>query len=204
MRLVLEVIRKELRDLIRFIVHGEKRRDVITHLEDPVTKIVYGVGADMGEDYEDYKLKVERYLKDYSETVVIHKLRTNKPMTEDEFAQLEYIFTHELGNAEDYARAYGDTPFGLLVRKLVHLDRDAAMEAFAGFLNDRSLNEQQISFVKRVVNYVVDNGYMEPQALTQPPFDRPKSFVRMFSTQQQMDLLTAIRNIRENATRPAA
>ena len=202
--LVLEVIRKELRDLIRFIVHGEKRRDVITHLEDPVTKIVYGVGADIGEDYEDYKLKVERYLKDYSETVVIHKLRTNKPMTEDEFAQLEYIFTHELGNAEDYARAYGDTPFGLLVRKLVHLDRDAAMEAFAGFLNDQSLNEQQISFVKRVVNYVVDNGYMEPQALTQPPFDRPKSFVRMFSTQQQMDLLTAIRNIRENATRPAA
>ena len=81
MRLVLEVIRKELRDLIRFIVHGEKRRDVITHLEDPVTKIVYGVGADIGEDYEDYKLKVERYLKDYSETVVIHKLRTNKPMT---------------------------------------------------------------------------------------------------------------------------
>ena len=72
------------------------------------------------------------------------------------------------------------------------------MEAFAGFLNDQSLNEQQISFVKRVVNY------MEPQALTQPPFDRPKSFVRMFSTQQQMDLLTAIRNIRENATRPAA
>ncbi len=78
------------------------------------------------------------------------------------------------------------------------------MEAFAGFLNDQSLNEQQISFVKRVVNYVVDSGYMEPQALTQPPFDRPKSFVRMFSTQQQMDLLTAIRNIRENATRPAA
>ncbi|SCH55774.1 Domain of uncharacterised function (DUF3559) [uncultured Collinsella sp.] len=177
---------------------------MITHLEDSVTKIVYGVGADIGEDYEDYKLKVERYLKDYSETVVIHKLRTNKPMTEDEFAQLEYIFTHELGNAEDYARAYGDTPFGLLVRKLVHLDCDAAMEAFAGFLNDQSLNEQQISFVKRVVNYVVDNGYMEPQALTQPPFNRPKSFVRMFSTQQQMDLLTAIRNIRENATRPAA
>lgn len=84
------------------------------------------------------------------------------------------------------------------------MDRDAAMEAFAGFLNDQSLNEQQISFVKRVVNYVVDNGYMEPQALTQPPFDRPKSFVRMFSTQQQMDLLAAIRNIRENATRSAA
>ena len=202
--LTLEEIRKELRDLIRFITHGKKRRDVITHLEDPVTKIVYGVGTDMDEDYEDYKLKVERYLRDYSDTLVINKLRTNKPMTSEEFTQLEYIFTHKLGNAEDYAKAYGNTPFGLLVRKLVHLDREAAMEAFADFLNDQSLNEQQISFVKRVVNYVVDNGYMEPQALMQPPFDRPKSFVRMFTTQQQRNLLTAINTIRDNATQPAA
>ena len=50
-------------------------------------------------------------------------------MTEFEFEQLERIFTHDLGNAEDYAKAYGDTPFGLLVRRLVHLDHDAAMAA---------------------------------------------------------------------------
>ena len=190
--------------LIKFIVKGPRHRDVVTHLDDPVTQITYGIVANIGEDFEDYKLKVERYLKDYGNNLVIHKLRTNKPMTEYEFGQLERIFTHELGNAEDYARAYGDTPFGLLVRKIAHLDRDAAMEAFAGFLNDQSLNEQQISFIKRVVDYVVENGYMEPRVLNQPPFDRPRSFMQIFSTQQQMDLVGVIKSIKENAVTPAA
>lgn len=202
--LTLECIRKKLRALIKFIVDGPRRRDVITHLDDPVTQVVYGVVADMAEDYEDYKLKVERYLKDYGDNLVIHKLRTNKPMTEYEFVQLEHIFTHELGNAGDYTKAYGDTPFGLLVRKIAHLDRDAAMEAFAGFLNDQSLNEQQISFIKRVVDYVVENGYMEPKALNQPPFDRPRSFMQIFNTEQQMALVTVIKSIKDNAVSPAA
>lgn len=202
--LTLEQIRKSLRGLIQFIVGGPGRRTVITHLDDPVTSITYGVEADIGEDYADYKLKVERYLKDYADTLVIHKLRNNEPMTAYEFEQLESLFTHELGNAADYAKAYGDTPFGLLVRKLVHLDREAAMNCFSEFMSDQSLTEQQISFVKRVVNYIVDNGYMEPQALTQPPFDRPQSFVRMFNTQQQMNLVAVINNIKRNATQPAA
>ena len=34
---------------------------------------------DIGEDFEDYKLKVERYLKDYADTLVIYKLRSNNP-----------------------------------------------------------------------------------------------------------------------------
>lgn len=202
--LALEDIRKRLRSLIKFIVDGPCRRDVITHLDDPVTQVIYGVVADMGEDYEDYKLKVERYLKDYGSNLVIHKLHTNKPMTEYEFVQLEHIFTRELGNAGDYSKAYGDTPFGLLVRKLAHLDRAAAMEAFAGFLNDQSLNEQQISFIKRVVDYVVENGYMEPKALNQPPFDRPRSFMQIFNTEQQVALVAVIKSIKENAVSPAA
>lgn len=203
--LILEDIRKKLRSLIKFIVHGPGRRHVITHLDDPVAQITYGVHADMAEDFEDYKLKVERYLKDYGNNTVIHKLRTNRPMTAFEFQELERIFTHELGNAEDYAKAYGEEPFGLLVRKIIHLDRDAAMEAFADFLNNQSLNEQQISFVKRVVEYVVDNGYMEAQDLVKNPrFTRPQSFTRLFSSQQQMDLVAIVKSIKENAVTPAA
>ena len=125
-------------------------------------------------------------------------------MTEREFKELERIFIHELGSASDYEHAYGDTPFGLLVRKLVKLDRDAAMGAFAEFINSENLTEQQISFVHKVVNYVIENGYMEPAALTQPPFDRPQSFVRMFDTKQRMGLIAIISKIKENAERATA
>lgn len=202
--LQLEEIRQELRGIIRFLPRGSAKKDVVTHLADPVTEMTYGAVAEPGEDFTDYKLKVERYLCDYGNSLVIHKLHYNLPMTEKEFEELERIFTNELGNADDYERAYGDTPFGLLVRKLVKLDRDAAMEAFADFINSEQLNEQQISFIRRVVDYVAENGYMDPAALAQPPFDRPQSFVRMFGAQQRMGLIAVINRIKENAEKPAA
>ena len=202
--LKLEKLRCELRGLMRFIPRGLGRRDVITHLDDPVTNIEYGATATTGEDFTNYRLKVERYLRDYGNSLVIQKLHRNLPMTEYEFVELERIFTQELGTADDYERTYGETPFGLLVRQLVKLDHDAATEAFAEFINSQALNEQQISFVRKVVDYVVENGYMEPVALTQPPFDRPQSFVRMFTTEQQMSLVAIISRIKSNAENPAA
>lgn len=203
--LKLEEIRLELRGLIRFLANiAQKRKDIITHLEDPVGSIVFDVNADLGEDYSDYKLKVERYFKDYGNSLVIQKLHKNMPMTSKEFEELERIFTHEIGNAEDYSRTYGNTPFGLLVRKIVKLDYDAAMNAFADFINNEELTEQQISFVHKVVNYVVENGYMDLSALGQPPFDRPQPFVRLFNTKQQMGLAAIINDIKANAEQPAA
>lgn len=202
--LKLEELRCELRGLMRFIPRGLGRRDVVTHLDDPVTNIEYGATATTGEDFTNYRLKVERYLRDYGNSLVIQKLHRNLPMTEYEFVELERIFTQELGTADDYERTYGETPFGLLVRQLVKLDHDAATEAFAEFINSQALNEQQISFVRKVVDYVVENGYMEPVALTQPPFDRPQSFVRMFTTEQQMSLVAIISRIKSNAENPAA
>ncbi len=202
--LVLEHVRKELRGLIRFLPKGPGRKDVVTHLTDPATSFEYGVVADPGEDFVDYKLKVERFLSDYGNSLVIHKLKNNLPMTDVEFQELERIFTVELGTANDYERTYGDTPFGLLVRKTVHLERQAAMDAFAEFINSESLTEQQISFVHKVIDYIVANGYMEPAALAQPPFDRPQSFVRMFDSRQRMGLIAIINTIKENAEKPAA
>lgn len=199
----LEELRCELRGLMRFL-EDERVPCVVTNLSDPVTDVVYDVSAGKGEDFSDYRLKVERYLKDYANSLVIQKLRRNIPMTEKEFGELERIFTYELGNSDDYERAYGDTPFGLLVRKVVKLDRDVAMAAFADFINSENLSEQQISFVRRIVDYVVENGYMDPAALAQPPFDRPQSFVRMFSNKQQLGIVSIIKAIKANAEVPAA
>ncbi len=202
--LQLEKIRSELRGLLRFLQGDAGHRPVVTHLADPVTEVNYGVGASPGEDFSDYRLKVERWVRDHVNETVVYKLRHNQAMSAYEFKELERIFTHELGNVSDYERAYGDTPFGLLVRKLIKLDRAAANEAFAEFINSQALNEQQISFVRKVVDYVVENGYMDVSVLTRPPFDRPSSFSRTFNTQQQIGLVAAINKIRQNAEMPAA
>lgn len=78
--------------LMRFIPRGLGRRDVITHLDDPVTNIEYGATATTGEDFTNYRLKVERYLRDYGNSLVIQKLHRNLPMTEYEFVELELHF----------------------------------------------------------------------------------------------------------------
>ena len=126
-------------------------------------------------------------------------------MTPYEFAELERIFTQELGSADDYKHNYGDTPFGLLVRSIVKLDRDAAMAAFAEFINRENLTEQQVSFVHKVVNHMVNNGYMEDLgSLLKAPFDTPQPFLRMFNVKQQKGLVAIINQIKENAVKPVA
>lgn len=75
---------------------------------------------------------------------------------------------------EDYKREFGDTPFGLLIRKVAKLERDAAMNVFSKFINDENLNHRQITFVRKIIDYVVQNGYMESVSLlTKAPFDKP-------------------------------
>jgi len=51
-----------------------------------------------------------------------------------DYNELERVLTSELGSREDYVREFGDTPFGLLVRKIAKLDHDAAMQAFSDFV----------------------------------------------------------------------
>lgn len=202
--LTLDEVRRELRDLVKFLVEGTKTPVVITNLTDPVLGRKEGDLVDPGEDYADYKLKVNRFVSEHRDHFVIEKLRRNMPMTQLELDELERIFTSELGTANDYQGAYGDVPFGLLVRKIAKLDHEAAMAAFADFINDATLSRDQVAFVHKVVDYVEENGYMEPAALMRAPFDRPTSFVRLFDDARQKRLVKIIKQVRDNAVTPAA
>lgn len=202
--LTLEGIRTELRGLIKFLIDGGLTAPLVTSLTDPVLSRREGEAIDPGEDFADYRLKVDRYLAEHSDMTVIHKLRRNVPMTALEYGELERIFVEELGSEEDYRRTYGSTPFGLLVRKITKLDHEAAMEAFAEFMNDETLSQSQIAFVHRVVEYVENNGYMEPASLAKAPFDRPVSFFRLFDDGRQKRLVQLINQVKANALSPVA
>ena len=117
-----------------------------------------------------------------------------------DYSELERVLTSELGSREDYVREFGDTPFGLMVRKIAKLDHDAAMQAFSDFINDASLNQKQIAFVHKVITFVEQNGYMESVTdLRKPPFDKPISFLRLFNAQKQAQLIAAINAVKDNA-----
>ncbi len=151
-------------------------------------------------DFEDYHKKVNRYIEEHKDNPVIYKLNHNLPLLQSDYKELERIFIQELGNSKDYKREYGDIPFGLLVRKIAKLDHDSAMSAFSEFINDSSLNQQQIAFIHKIILYIENNGYIEDiKILMKPPFDKPYGFIKIFDVQTQKDIIKIVESIKNNA-----
>lgn len=203
--LLFEQARKELRGLIQFIVDDSSTRSVITRLADPVMERKEGEQLDAAYDFEDYRAKVNRYVNEHGDTLAIYKLTHNIPLASGDYQELERVLTSELGSEEDYRREFGDTPFGLLIRRIARLDHQAAMEAFSAFINNESLNQRQIAFVHKIITHIEQNGYMESTAaLTKPPFDKPLSFTKLFDKKIQAELMAAISRVKDNAVRVIA
>lgn len=199
--LLLEKVRKELRELIKFLVEGTPvKNPIITRLADPIIDQQEGVQLDPAYDFEDYRAKVNRYVMEHGNTLAIYRLTHNIPLTEGDYHELERVLTSELGSKEDYEREFGDKPFGLLIRTIAKMNHEAAMEAFSQFINDQSLNQKQIAFVYKIINHIEQNGYMESvSVLTKPPFDKPLSFIKLFDRTKQGEIMKAINQVRDNA-----
>ncbi len=140
-----------------------------------------------------------RKTNEHGTSTAIYKLTHNIPLSPGDYDELERVLTRGLGSREDYLREYGDTPFGLLVRKIAKLDHDAAMQALSAFINDASLNQRQMKFVLKVINHIEQNGYTESTAeLVKPPFDRPIKFSKLFDESKRTSLVAAIEQGRNN------
>ncbi|MDO5346703.1 MAG: type I restriction-modification enzyme R subunit C-terminal domain-containing protein [Lachnospiraceae bacterium] len=204
--LLFEKVRKELRELIKFLDEGgTEQKRIVTKLTDPVIDQQEGIQLDAAYDFEDYCAKVNRYVNEHGNTLAIYKLTHNIPLAMGDYQELERVLTSELGSKEDYNREFGDTPFGLLIRKIAKLDHEAAMQAFSAFINDQSLNQKQIAFVNKIIKHIELNGYMENVAeLTKPPFDKPISFIKLFDAKTRAALMETINQVRENAVQIVA
>jgi type I restriction enzyme R subunit len=122
-----------------------------------------------------YEKKVKEYLQDHVDHLVIHRLRTNQPLTELDLQGLQATLV-EIGQEDGVSLLSGllarsEAPsLAYFVRSLVGLDRHAAQAAFSGFLSDRSLTPPQIRFVEMVIDQLTARGIMQASALYEPPF----------------------------------
>lgn len=198
--LSLERIRMEIRPLIKFLIDS-KNKIVFTDLHDIRIETGNGESLPLPTSSEEYKERVNSYILQHKDRLSIQKLIRNLPMTEADFKDLEHVFTGELGTKEDYQKAFQDKPLGLLVREIAKVDRTAAQKAFADFIADNSLTQQQIVFVERIIDYIVQNGYIKPAVFNLPPFDRPQKLVTLFDAQKQEKLYKVIENVTNNAVK---
>jgi len=107
-----------------------------------------------------------------------------------------------VGGAADIQRAAEESQgLGLFVRSLIGLDRQAAKEALAGFLNGKSLGANQIEFVNLIVNHLTEHGVMDAVMLYESPFTdlTPRGPDGLFSSAQVDELLGAIEQVRQMA-----
>ncbi|MGV8149922.1 MAG: type I restriction-modification enzyme R subunit C-terminal domain-containing protein, partial [Alkaliphilus sp.] len=174
-----EAVRIALRDLIKFL-DSQQTAIYYTNFADEVIETKEGAGEYSVNDMQGYKKKVDRYLSEHQNDIVVYKLRNNKEISEEDVKHLEKILWQELGTKEDYRKEYGDEPLLQLVIKIVGLDPKAANVAFNKFLSDESLNYHQMEFVKLIVNFIIKNGIIDKNVLTEHPFSKYGTVVNLF------------------------
>ena len=200
-----EEIRKELRNLIQFI-DPYNRPPVYIDIEDTLNDIdeeyVY---VSTGNNFTNYRKKLEKYLTGNLENSIIWKIRHNIRLTELEKENLEKILFEELGSNKEYAETFGDTNVIKAVRNIVGLDKSVASDIFYKYINENRLNMKQIQFVKLLVDYVVKNGTIEMEKLTEQPFNNVGQVYELFGN--NVDLFKEIRDdiekINDNAEKLA-
>ncbi len=196
---VLEDIRKHLRGLIQLLKDNGKSRIIFTDFTDALVEQKDGQYEPTGTAFKNYRLKVEKYIRENANHMVIWKLRMNKPLTKEDIGVLEGILWGQVGTKEEYQHEFKDKPLARLVREIAGLDMQAANEAFSTFLSDHSLTPEQIEFIKMIVDFVVKNGILELNQLSKEPFKTIGSIVELFPTDKSRELLTVIKGINQNA-----
>jgi len=171
----LEELRLRLRELVP-LLDKRKRKIVFTDFQDKIMEVREDAGVYMPKmTGAQYEKKVKEYLRNHLNHIVIHRLRTNLPLTETDLQGLETTLI-EIGEEDGKTLLSGllarsEAPsLAHFVRSLVGLDRAAAQSAFSEFLSDESLTPQQIRFVEMVIDQLTSRGVMEASALYEPPF----------------------------------
>ena len=175
-----EHIRENLRGLMKYIPHPKLR--YITNFDDEILSVEWNESDLESDDLKNYKAKAEFYIRQHQDEAVIAKLKGNIPLNAEDVKSLERILWSEVGSKNDYEAEYGEKPLGEFVREIVGLDMSAAKAAFAEYLNDVSLDADQIYFVNQIVEYIIHNGVMKDMSVLQEaPFTDRGSIVEVFT-----------------------
>ena len=175
-----EEIRERLRNLMKYLPHSNVRYD--TNFADELLSIEWNESELENDELKNYKAKAEYYIRQHQDNIAIAKLKTNQPLTAADIATLEEALWQEVGTKQDYEQEYGSKPLGEFVREIVGLDMNAAKEAFSEYLTNTSLDDRQIYFVNKIVEYIVHNGILKDfSVLQESPFTDRGSVVEVFT-----------------------
>ena len=133
----LEKLRLRLRGLVPFL--DKKTRTIVyTDFQDEITAVREDAAVYLPKmTGVQYEKRVQEYLKNHLDHIVIRRLRTNQPLTATDLRGFEQTLV-EIGKDDGQTLLTGllarnDAPsLAHFVRSMVGMDRAAAQEAFSG------------------------------------------------------------------------
>ena len=200
---MIDHMRIHLRDLIKFIDRQEQRI-VYTNFEDQMGEIqeVDVPNQQTGFSSYQYRKKVEAYIRANENHVAIAKLKRNVPLTDSDLESLETILfdSTEIESREQFEKVFGKgVSLKLFIRKLIGLDRNAAKQAFAQYLESSNFGANQIRFIENVIDHLTQNGVMDPGQLYESPFieAHPDGLDGIFGNDDADQIVSIVRSFNE-------
>lgn len=103
--------------------------------------------------------------------------------------------------AHQVAPAEQSHGLGIFIRSLVGLDRETAKQAFSQFVVGTTATANQLEFIDLIVEYLTDNGVMEPERLYESPFTdiSPRGPEAVFSIARVDEMMGVLEEILQRA-----
>ena len=170
-----EKIRVDIRNLMK-LVDTKKRDPIYTNFEDE-----FGEAQDFEEpevvdvsfELMRYKEKLQHFVEEHKNHLVIEKIRNAKPLTEKDIQTLEELLMEVDPNVskEEFAAVVGGS-LNLIsfIRSIAGLSEEVLQEKFGEFLEDNKLSSNQIQFVRQMMKAYSQEGKLEVGALFEAPF----------------------------------
>ncbi|MEQ8548969.1 MAG: DEAD/DEAH box helicase family protein [Cyclobacteriaceae bacterium] len=197
----IEEIRVELRELVQYLEH-EKQPIFYTNITDSDAQTIAGDRIVPYENAGIYKRRVESFIRENQNLLVIAKIKSNEVITTEELKQLEAVLFDgsERGTREDFIKEYGEQPLAKFIRNIIGLDVTAAQQAFAEFIQSGNLTADQIKFINSIISFLTKNGTIENKMLFEPPFTdmNDQGVLGVFEDAEAYKIISIIQGINNN------
>jgi type I restriction enzyme, R subunit len=159
------------------------------------------------DEFQQFRLRAREFLRAHDDHLTMQRLRRNQPLTEADLNELQrFLISHGVGTEQAIQRAAEEcNGFGLFIRSLVGLDRNAAKEVFAEFLADGTHTANQIRYINEIIDELTSRGLMDATRLYEPPFsDLAPGPESLFSVVEVDNICHLLELIKTRALTPKA
>ena len=204
---MLEDARKRLRNLVHLIERAHKNvlySDFTDELGESTEVDFPGTGGSVvSNEFEQFYKKARHFLKEHLADDIVAKVRSGEPITAADMDELQRVLVAAgIGDTDTFAQASERAgSFGLFIRSIVGLDRAAAKQAFAKFLDDKRYTRNQIEFVNLVINYLTEYGTIDPRRIYESPFTdvAPQGPNAIFSNPDLDEFFNIVQHLHDTA-----